>query len=78
MVNISRVDNIAFESTHFYDDKKFNNYIVWLEGDDAPYRMTKCMNIINAKRDIPKNGDHISYTLDGYRLKNVNILYNVE
>lgn len=70
---ISTVIDINLEGFHFHEDKKFNNYIVWLDDYDEPLRMTKCMATAN-KRDIPEKGNVISYTLDGYRLKNVKCL----
>jgi len=76
MPNIFRIDNIAFEGTHFYEDKKFENYIVWLDGFDEPFRMTKCMSITNRKRDIPVTDNLISCEIIGDRLKSVKILYN--
>ena len=76
MINISRVDNIVFEGSHYYDDKKFDNYILWLEGYNEPLRMTKYKDI-TSKRDIPVTGNMISYDIDGNRLKNVKILYKI-
>ena len=76
MINISRVDDIVFEGSHYYDDKKFDNYILWLEGYDEPLRMTKFKDI-TSKRDIPVVGNMISYDIDEDRLKSVKILYHV-
>lgn len=78
MPHLARISHIAFENTHYYDDKKFNNYIVWLENFDQPFRMTKCMEIINRKRDIPAIGNIITYEIDGDRLKSVKILRDIE
>lgn len=75
MINISRVNNIVFEGSHYHDDKKFDNYILWLDGYDEPLRMTKFKDI-TSKRDIPVVGNMISYDIDGDRLKSVKILYN--
>lgn len=76
MINISRVDDIVFEGSHYYDDKKFDNYILWLDGYNEPLRMTKFKDI-TSRKDIPVVGNMISYEIDGNRIKGVRILYNV-
>ena len=75
-MKIEIISKVYLEGDHWYDDTRFYDYIVELDGHDNPYKMTK----VYEPRKYPhvEEGDKITCLINEDRLKNVKVLREIE
>jgi hypothetical protein len=69
---VETVREVYCTGTNEYQRVWFEHYIVYLEGHDEPYKMTKKM--IKDVDFVPRVGDKITCVIDEGRLKQVKLL----
>jgi hypothetical protein len=71
---VETVREIYSTGVNRFNNTNFEHYIVYLEGYDEPFKMTKKVN--NEYDFIPRVGDKINFEFDENRLKHVKLLIN--
>jgi hypothetical protein len=69
------IDKIYLQNDHWYNETRFNNYIVILEGDDTIYKMTKQYN--DREGNSLRDGDVVTCEISEGKLLKVKPMYKV-
>ena len=72
---VETVERIYSTGTNVYDNVLFEHYIVYLEGHEGPYKMTK--KYVEDVDYIPKPGDLVTCIIEGGRMKHVKLLLDL-
>ena len=75
-MKIEIVSKVYLEGSHWYENTRFIDYIIELDGHDNLYKMTKLYEPL--KYPHVEEGDKITCLINEDRLKNVKVLREIE